>query len=77
MYPPQKEQGYFGMDSVIACLLLKAGMYTNLIIKCSQALQVMYGRHTAVGSTCQWEQTINPHDLLYTFQYTIFAPVKL
>jgi len=59
MYPPQKEQRYFGMDSVIACLLLKAGMYTNLIIKCSQTFQSLYGRHIATGSTMR--ESINLH----------------
>ena len=26
-------------------------IWNNVIMKCSQAVQVMYGRHTAVGST--------------------------
>lgn len=53
------------------CIVLNACL---LLIKCSQAVQAIYGRYTAMGSILRGG---NKGSIPHTFQYTLVASVKL
>jgi len=56
---------------VVKLLANQSGIGTNVIIKCSEAVHFMYGRHTAVSSNLS-EGTKSLH-FYTTFHYTIAA----